>query len=152
LAGPVTGFDVLACHQCQQRHRIGLLLGENEPVFDEVLSGPYEFVGVVDEFRYQPVPVGGVFPVTRRPPPLEVVLADPHRGEFGDQLADPADLGGDHRDRVLAGDRVIEDRGVQRPAGLAREHLRLGYQRGSTRLGGEVGGFGCVVVVVGRAS
>ncbi len=28
--------------------------------FGEVLGGPHQFVGVIDEFGHQPVPVGGV--------------------------------------------------------------------------------------------
>ena len=98
LAGPVAGFDVLAGDQRQQGHCVGLRLGELE-----LLGGPHKLVGVIDQLGHEPVDIGGVVPVTRRPARLQVVLAPPHLGEFGDELADPADLGGQHRDRVLAG-------------------------------------------------
>ena len=57
------------------------------------------------------------------------MLAHPHLGEFGDELADPADLGGQHRDRVLAGHRVIQHRRVQRPPVLAGDDPTLGDHR-----------------------
>jgi hypothetical protein len=69
-----------------------------------------------------PVDVVGVVPISRRAAAFEVVLADPHPSQLDDELADPADLGDQHRHGVLALDRVIEHRRVQHPPVLRRDH------------------------------
>ena len=56
------------------------------------------------------------------------VLGD-HRGRAGHLPGDPADRGDQLGDRVLGGDRVIQHRGVQRPAGLPGQHPGLGDHR-----------------------
>jgi hypothetical protein len=124
LPGPLTRFDVLAGDQRQQGHRVGLLVGEFQ-----VLGRPHQLVGVVDQLGDEPIDVRGVLPVTGRATALEVVLAYPHRGELGDEAAHPSDLGDQHGDGVLALDGVVEDRGVQRPAGLGGDHPRGGDHR-----------------------
>ncbi len=113
LAGPVTGFDVLTSDQRQQSNRVGLSIGEHKPVIDQVLDRPHESVRVLNKFGHQPVPVGGVVPITRRAATSKIVLTHVHTSDLGDQFADPTDLGDQHRDRVLAGDRIIEHRRVQ---------------------------------------
>src|SRR5680860_1116114 len=50
---------------------------------------------------------------------------DVHVAGFGDELADLADRRDQLRDRVLRGDRIIEHRGVQRPAGPTVEYPGL---------------------------
>jgi len=117
----LAGFHVLAGDQGQQGHRCGLLFAEVE-----VLGRPHQLIGVIDQFGDEPLHVGGVLPVTRRPSTLEVVLADPHRAQLGDEAAYPGDLGHEHGDGVLAGHRVIQHGGVQCPAGLARDHPGFG--------------------------
>ena len=52
-----------------------------------------------------------------------------NRFAVGDELADPADLSGQHRDRVLAGDRVIQHRRVERPPVAAGDDTGLGDHR-----------------------
>jgi hypothetical protein len=124
LPGPVTGLDVLACHQRQQGHRIGLLVAQLQ-----VLRRPHQLVGVVDQLGDETVDIGRVLPVTGRAATFEVVLADPHCPQLGDEASNPADLGDEHGDGVLALHGVVEDRRVQRPAGLGGDHARGGDHR-----------------------
>ena len=121
LSGTVARLDVLAGDQGQQGHGVGLLVGELEC---EVLGRPHQLVGVVDQLEDETVDVGRILPVTGRTAAFEVVPADPHRPELGDEAAHPADLGDQYGHGVLALDGIVEDGGVQRPAGLGGDHPR----------------------------
>lgn len=124
-ARPVTGFDVLACDQRQQGHRVELGLVQLEAAGLEVLGGPHQLVRVVDQLGDHPVDIGRVVPVTRGAAPFKVVLAHPHVAELGDELADPADLGDQHRDRVLTLHGVVEHGRVEHSAVLLGDHAGL---------------------------
>ena len=129
LARPIAGFDVLARDQRQQRNRVGLLLAQHHAVVDEVFGRPHQLVRVINKLRHEPVPIGRVIEIAWRTSRFKVVFTHPHLTQFGDEFADPADLRGQHRDRVLAGHCVIEHRGIQRPTMLASQHVRFGDHR-----------------------
>ena len=111
----------MAGDQRQQPDRFGLGVVE----LDTVERGQ-DRVGVVDQLGDDPVDVGPVVPRARRFARIVVVVMGDQRQRLGrrDQPADPADLGDQLHDRVLTGHRVIEHRRVQRPAGLAGQHVR----------------------------
>ena len=77
----------------------------------QVLGRPHQLVGVVDQFGHEALHAGGVLPVTRGATTFEVVLADPHLRQLGDQATNPADLGDEHGDGVwrdTASSRTVE--------------------------------------------
>ena len=118
---PVTGavgrLDVLACDECEQCDRVGLCLVEVE-----LLSCEDELVGVFHEHRDEPVDVGPVLVVSRWLAAGQVLLVDEDAMQLGDELSDAPHLGDDHRDRVLALDRVVKHGRVERSAVLSRDH------------------------------
>ena len=131
--GALGRFDVLAGHQRQQRHRFGRLptLGLDRVEVQSVQQGE----GVADQRGHQLVTGGRVVPRDRRLPGLRVVLPgqrrqpgatlDDHLGCAGHLAAHPTDLGDQLGHRVLAGHRIVEDRGVQRPPPLPGQHTGL---------------------------
>ena len=114
------GLDVLAGHHRQQRRRLGLLLCELRTV--ERVEHP---LGVADQIIYEPRPLVGVVPVTHRPGPSVVVMAQHQPSRRRRQAAHTPNLRADHRDRVLGRDRVEQHRGVQRPHRLVRQRPAL---------------------------
>ena len=110
------GLDVLAGHHRQQRRRLGLLLCELRAV--ERVEHP---LGVGDQIIYEPRPLVGVVPVTHRPGPSVVVMAQHQPSRRRRQAAHTPNLRADHRDGVLGRDRVEQHRGVQRPHRLVRQ-------------------------------
>ncbi len=106
LVWPVARLDVLARDQREQRHGVGLLVAQHGAGSDEVLGCPHQLVGVIDQLRHQAVAIGGIFPITRGPARLEVVLTDPHRSQCRDQPADPAGLADQHLG-LLRGPRLV---------------------------------------------
>ena len=114
------GLDVLAGHHRQQRRRLGLLLCELRAV--ERVEHP---LGVGDQIIYEPRPLVGVVPVTHRPGPSVVVMAQHQPSRRRRQAAHTPNLRADHRDGVLGRDRVEQHRGVQRPHRLVRQRPAL---------------------------
>ena len=111
-AVPVAGLDVLAGDQGQQADRVGLLGVELD-----VLDGVDDRQRVVDQPGDQRRLGVGVVPGAHRLARRVVVMSRHlHRGGFGDQSPDPADRRDQLGHGVLGGDRVIEQRRVQRPA------------------------------------
>ena len=105
------GLDVLAGHHRQQRRRLGLLLCELRAV--ERVEHP---LGVGDQIIYEPRPLVGVVPVTHRPGPSVVVMAQHQPSRRRRQAAHTPNLRADHRDGVLGRDRVEQHRGGPAPA------------------------------------
>jgi hypothetical protein len=127
--GALGGFDVLTGDQRQQRHRLGLLgLEPLVPGVARFEPGQHR-ERVVDQHRDQLVTGLGVVPGDLGFARAGVVMP---RGPGRDDLGGATDLAGDPADRgdqlghgVLAGDRVIQDRRIQRPPGLARHRPAL---------------------------
>jgi hypothetical protein len=103
-AGPLARLDVLACHQRQQRDRLGLLVVQPQ-VGDRLQHGQR----VVDQPRDQRLLGLGVVPGTLGlARPLIVMRGQRHLAGAGHQPADPADRRHQLRDRVLGGDRYLK--------------------------------------------
>ncbi len=103
----------------QADHRLLLDVDDHTVVGDGVEDG----AGVVDESGDQLVTGGRVIPRTRRlASRLVVVSGDVRCGRRRDGAADPTNHRHQLRHRVLRGDRVVEQRRVERSAGLAGQH------------------------------
>ena len=110
------GLDVLAGHRGQQRRRVGLFVCELEA---RRLSE--HRAGVCDQLVYEPGPLPGVRPVTRRLGPQAIVEHQLQARRLSDQPPTTPYLRGDHRVGVLRRHRVIQHRGVQRPPPAPRQ-------------------------------
>ena len=111
------GFDVLAADQRQQRDRL-------RGSWPEFLIGqiPSRRCASLTSAVNQQVASGLVIPGDRRLTRVVIVVGACNDfddlGGAGDLAADPADRGDQLGHRVLGGDRVVEDRGIQSPPGL----------------------------------
>ena len=124
--GALGGFDVLPGDQRQQPDRLGR--GRVEFLLGQVSQQP---VRVRDQGIHQLFASVGVVPGNRRLPRQGVVVPGAPRGDHlpgaGHHPGHPADRCDQLGDRVLGGHRVIEHRGVQRPASLPGQHPGLGH-------------------------
>ena len=102
-------------------------------IFDVVGQVPEQPVGIGDQGVDQQLAGGRVVPGDSRLPRPGVVmgpaLLGDHLGGAGHVAGDPADRGDQLGDGVLGGHRVIQHRGIQRPAGPAGQHPGLGHHR-----------------------
>jgi len=115
---PITRFDILAGHQRQQRDRLGLLIVQVD------LADRLEHrQRVIHQPRHQRLPGLGVVPgaVGLAWP---VIVVRPHLDLTcpWHQPAHPADRRDQLADRVLGGDRVLQEGGVQHPPAPPLEH------------------------------
>jgi hypothetical protein len=100
--GPLARLDVLAGHQRQQRHRLGLLSAQLQ-VSHRVEHGQR----VVDQPRHQRLGGRRIIPGTHRlARPVVVVRGQPDLARPWHQPPHPADGGDQLGDGVLGGDRV----------------------------------------------
>jgi hypothetical protein len=109
--GPLAWLDVLAGDQGQQRDRLGLL-----GVQIHIRHCRQQRQGVVDQSRHQRLGGRGIVPGTvglARP----VIVVGRHLDPAGlrGQPPHPADRRDQLGDRVLGGNRVLQERGIQHP-------------------------------------
>ena len=123
-------FDVLPGDQRQQGHRLGLLVGESFAVGVALVEPGQHRQRVVHQRRDQLVASSRVVPGDLGLARAGVVMPrSPRPDDLGsaiDLAGDPADRGDQLGHGVLSGDRIIEDRRVQRPAGLPSHRAGLG--------------------------
>ena len=115
-------LDVLARHDAQQAHGVRRVAVEVQ-----ARHGAQGRQGVIDQRVHEVRPRARVGPVAvgLGPPGVVVVRGHRRRGGLRHQAAHPADLRADHRDGVLGRHGVLQQRRVQRPAGLPRQRAAL---------------------------
>jgi len=119
----------LSCDQCQQSHRLGLLV-----VKIDVLQTSKDSQSVVDQGGDQLVAGGRIIPGNVGFARHRVLIPGQpsnkvHRRRNG--AGDPADLRDQLGDGVLASDRIIKDRRVDRATTLSGQDTRLGDDLGN---------------------
>ena len=119
------GLDILAGDQRQQRHRLGrswaqFLLGQVPEQSQRVADQG------VDQLVAGALIVPGDPRFSRPGVVMGPALLGDHRVRAGHLAGHPPDRGDQLGDRVLGGHRVVEDRGIQRAAGLPGQHPGLG--------------------------
>jgi hypothetical protein len=122
----VAWLDVLAGHQPKQADRLGLVAIQVLP-----LDRGQHCRCVTDQRAHQLVAGLGVVPGTGRLARVMVVVmgAKDKHGGSRDQPTHPADGPNQLCHRVLGGDRVVQQRGVQRPAVPPSQDPSLGGHR-----------------------
>jgi hypothetical protein len=115
---PRARLDVLAGHQRQQRHRLGLLITQLR-----IGDRRQRHQRVVDQPRHQRLLGLRVIPGTLGLARTVIVMR-PKLDLAGlpDQPAHPADRRHQLGDRVLGGDRILQDGGVQHPPTPTGKH------------------------------
>ena len=119
LFGPVSVVSVVLWGA------VGSCWSRRGPTWASDVSAVEHPLGVADQIIYEPRPLVGVVPVTHRPGPSVVVMAQHQPSRRRRQAAHTPNPRADHRDRVLGRDRVEQHRGVQRPHRLVRQRPAL---------------------------